>query len=83
MDRSVQVVDQLRADRGLRHYQFDGGERVVGIAVQHGETRFTNAKLKVMSFDCSVLQLRVPAEPLSLLLCLFGKRPPEAVWTGV
>src|SRR5437899_9109463 len=29
------------------------------------QARFTNAELKVMSFDCSVLQLRAVAEPKS------------------
>ena len=33
MDRRVEVVDQLRADRGLGQYQLDRGQRVPRIAI--------------------------------------------------
>ena len=39
MDRGIQIVDQLRADRGLGQNQLNGGEGIAGIAVQHRKER--------------------------------------------
>src|SRR6202795_5054696 len=37
MNGSVQVVDQRRADGGLRQDQLDGGERIARVALEHRE----------------------------------------------
>jgi hypothetical protein len=39
MNRGVQVVDQLGTDRGLGQNQPNGGERVVGIAIEDRQKR--------------------------------------------
>ena len=39
MNRRIEVVDQLGADRGLREHHLHGRLRVTGIAPQHGNER--------------------------------------------
>ena len=51
MNRSVQVVDQLRADGALRQNQFNRGERVVCVAAEHRKERLVSfGRLKVLVF---------------------------------
>ena len=35
MDRGVQIVDQLGTDGGLGHHQFESGQRILRIPVEH------------------------------------------------
>src|SRR6202011_4152296 len=37
MDRSIQVIDQLRADGALGKNKLNGGERVASVTFQHSE----------------------------------------------
>src|ERR1700674_277703 len=39
VNRRVEIVDQLRADRGLRQHQADCGAGVAGVSIQHGNER--------------------------------------------
>src|ERR1019366_5892109 len=39
MDRSVQVIDQLRANGGLSENKLNRGERIASVIFQHGEKR--------------------------------------------
>ena len=53
MDGSVQIVDQLRTDGGLRQNQFDGGQRIASVAIEHRkERRVFAGGLQGLPFDC-------------------------------
>src|SRR5262245_20342923 len=40
MNRRVEVVHELGADRRLGLHEADGGQRGLGVAVEHGQKRF-------------------------------------------
>src|SRR5271167_656317 len=61
MDRCVQVVDQLRADGGLRQNQLNGGKRVACVAIEHRKERQVFVGwLKAFLFDCQRTSLGKP-----------------------
>ena len=68
MDRGIQVVDQLRADRRLRHDESHSGERAARIAIEHlDEVQVSVGRLEAATSDfgstriCKIGERRVCA----------------------
>lgn len=63
MNRRVEIVDDLRANRRLREHEIDRCRRVVRVAIEHGEERAVAiGRLEILGVDDDGVLRAKPAQ---------------------
>src|ERR1700674_1320562 len=76
MNRSIQVIDQLRAEGRLRKNKLDGGERVASVPVEHSKKSVVVfGWLQVLFFHRRRVSLGQPRKRLDCAIQVFARLP--------